>query len=417
MQHHEYIETPSDGHALATRYTHIPRVLVIDQEPDMCALCQDTLQHAGFVLLSAQSSTHVLDMIQRNLFDVVFIGLSAADQTGLQLLAQIRQHALDVPVVIVAHTAPEAPTDTLALVEEAVQLGVQGVLFPPVDPARLHDTLHKALVHHQQEHTRRWAMAQHMIQTEKLAALGRLVTSIAHEMNNPLQALHSSLTLMGKNGRSFNNKKRQQYLGLAQGEVENLITIVRRMLEFYRPSLDGMRPLNLNAMLESVLQLVDGDLDKQAIRVQRDWCPKLPDVFAIGSRLKQVCHQLISNAMEAMPNGGSLTIRTYALDGSEYQFNAGFQFGATTGRAGHILNGPSVVVEISDTGPGIADDDMPKIFEPFYSTRFEAKGLGLAISYSIIEQHRGELSVSSNQGEGTTVRMRLPVASWTEQGA
>jgi signal transduction histidine kinase len=408
--HHEYVEASSEGNGLATKYTHIARVLVVDDDPALCVLCQDTLQHAGFVVLSAQSDEYVLDMVERHLFDVVVIGVSSVGRGGLPLLERMRQQALDVPVVAVPHGFSDEPAAVFESVEAAVQLGVEGVLFPPVDAERLHDTLRAVLVRHQQERRQRWAMVQHMVQSEKLSALGRLVTSIAHEMNNPLQALHSSLTLMSKNGRSFNNKKRQQYLGLAQGEVENLITIVRRMLEFYRPSMDGMRPLNVNMMLDSVLQLVDGELDKQDIRVQRDWCPKLPDVFAIGSRLKQVCHQLISNAIEAMPNGGSLTVRTYTLDGSEYQFNAGFQFGPTNGRVGHMLKGPSVVVEISDTGPGIAADDMPKIFEPFYSTRFEAKGLGLAISYSIIEQHRGELSVSSNEGEGTTVRVRLPVA-------
>jgi signal transduction histidine kinase len=387
----------------------ISRVLVIDDDPDIFALCQRALRHAGFVVLSINAHDQVLDMLQNDLFDLVMVSLRNATPCGLALIEQIRVQTIDMPIVVLSERPSERNSPVLESIAQAVRLGIQGVLFKPLCPAELHTTIVEVLQKHRRDSSKRWNMIQQMIQTEKLAAAGRLVTSIAHEMNNPLQALHNSLNLVSKSNRSFNNKKRQQYLGMAQQEVERLITIVRNMLDLYRPSVEGMHPTNLNNLLEGVLRLVDDQLHTSKVSVLRDWCPKLPNVFAIASRLKQACHHLITNAIEAMPNGGVLTIRTYTLTGSEYQINAGFEF-TPTGVAGHLLKGPSVVIEITDTGRGIAPDELPRIFEPFYSSRFESTGLGLAISYSIVEQHRGELSVSSSEGKGTTIRVRLPAA-------
>lgn len=255
----------------------------------------------------------------------------------------------------------------------------------------------------------RQRLAQQLFQTEKLAAVGRLSASIAHEINNPLQAIHNSLHLLIN--RPLNDEKRERYLVMAQDEVERLISIVQRMLDFYRPSREGMRPTDLHDLLEAVLSLTGKQLDTSHVRVVLDLYPRLPLVFAIGNHIKQVYLNLIFNAIEAMSDGGTLSVRTFLMDESDNQPEAGFTSISTTGAAGHPIRGRSVVVEFSDTGQGIPPQDLTKIFEPFYTTRTKGTGLGLAVSYSIIEQHHGELSVSSTMGEGTTFRIRLPIAT------
>ena len=257
----------------------------------------------------------------------------------------------------------------------------------------------------------RQRIAQQLLQTEKLAAVGRLSASIAHEINNPLQAIHSSLHLL--NNRPLSEEKRQLYLTMAQEEVDRLITIVQRMLDFYRPARDGvgMRPTDLHELLDSVLALINKQLQTCQIRVVRDWASALPRVLAIGNHLKQVYLNLILNAIESMPEGGVLTIRTTMVDQLDNTGYHSLDVVSTTGSAGHRVSGPSVIVEISDTGQGISPDILPKIFEPFYTTRSTGTGLGLAISYSIVEQHQGELAVSSVLGQGTTFRLRLPALS------
>lgn len=257
----------------------------------------------------------------------------------------------------------------------------------------------------------RQRMAQQLLQTEKLAAVGRLSASIAHEINNPLQAIHNSLHLL--NNRPLSDDKRQLYLSMAQDEVDRLISIVQRMLDFYRPSRDGvgMRLTNVHELLEAVLGLADKQMQTSRVCVLRDWYPTVPLVLANGNHLKQVYLNLILNAIESMPEGGMLTVRTYVLDESDSQAHMEFAVTSAVGSAGHRVIGPSVVVEFSDTGQGIPPDELTKVFEPFYTTRSTGTGLGLAISYSIVEQHHGELSVTSVVGQGTTFRIRLPIAT------
>jgi signal transduction histidine kinase/DNA-binding response OmpR family regulator len=255
----------------------------------------------------------------------------------------------------------------------------------------------------------RQRIAHQLLQTEKLAAVGRLSASIAHEINNPLQAIHNSLHLL--NNRPLSEDKRQLYLSKAQEEVDRLIGIVQRMLDFYRPSRDGvgMRLTDMHELLDAVLALADKQLQTSHISVVRDWTVKPPLVYAIGNHLKQVYLNLILNVVESMPDGGVLTIRTYVTADAANQERQSLETTSTVGSAGQRL-GPAVVIEFSDTGQGIPPDILPKIFEPFYTTRSTGTGLGLAISYSIIEQHQGDLSVSSVVGQGTTFRIRLPVA-------
>ena len=253
----------------------------------------------------------------------------------------------------------------------------------------------------------RQRIARQMLQTEKLAALGRLSASMAHEINNPLQAIHNSVHLMLN--RPLPEEKRQRYLEMTREEIDRLISIVQRILDFYRPTRDGMRPVDLGDILDSVLTLTSTQMLDHNIQVIRADRAALPRVLAVTSHIKQVCLSLIFNAIEAMPDGGELRLGIYlAADGSDVGAD-----GFTVVAGGHTASpmiGPTVVIEIGDTGAGISSQDLPKIFEPFYTTRMKGTGLSLALSYSIVEQHHGEMAVRSALGQGTTFRIRLPVA-------
>ncbi len=253
----------------------------------------------------------------------------------------------------------------------------------------------------------RQRIAKQLVQAEKLAALGRLSASLAHEINNPLQAIHNSVYLLLT--RPLPEEKRQRYLKMTQEEIERLISIVQRMLDFYRPSREGMRPADVDEILDAVLTLTETQLAEQRVQLVRQRAGQLPRVFAVSNHLKQVCFNLIFNALEAMPEGGELHVKTAVVEGEAELDTEGFVTvlaGGAAERAGRAM----VVIEISDTGSGIPAHDLSKIFEPFFTTRTKGTGLGLAVSYSIIEQHHGDLAVRSVVGEGTTFRIALPVA-------
>ena len=152
-----------------------------------------------------------------------------------------------------------------------------------------------------------------------------------------------------------------------------------------------MRPVSVHGLLESALAGTASTLQQQHVLVERDWAAHLPWVIGIGGHLRQVFVDLAVNAGEAMPDGGRLMIRTRLEDGA------------------HEGAAPRILVEFADNGPGIPESEVQRIFEPFYTHKRNGVGLGLAISYSIIDRHGGTLSVSSSRN-GTTFRIALPVA-------
>jgi two-component system NtrC family sensor kinase len=227
-----------------------------------------------------------------------------------------------------------------------------------------------------------------LVQAEKLAAMGRLAASIAHEINNPLQAIHNCLHLTLK--KRLNEEKKTRYLGMAQEEVERLITIVQRMLEFYRPSREGMAPTNVHTIIENVLALSSKRLQHGKITVTKKLAPNLPTINAVSDQLKQVFLNIVINAIEAMQQGGKLCIETKLSEDGDW-----------------------LSVAFTDTGLGLSEKEQENIFEPFFTTKVTGTGLGLSVSYGIVERHGGRIEVQSELSEGATFTVYLPLNSPT----
>jgi two-component system NtrC family sensor kinase len=223
-----------------------------------------------------------------------------------------------------------------------------------------------------------------LIQAEKMAAIGRLAASIAHEINNPLQAIHNSLHLGLHQG--LGDGKRWEYLSMAQAEVQRLIEIVQRMLDFYRPSRGGTAPTDVNSIVENVLVLARKRLQHGGIRVHTRLGSDLPLVPVVSDQITQVFLNIVINAVEAMLSGGELWLETMLSEDGDW-----------------------VLTHLHDTGPGMSSEQIANLFEPFYTTKPDGTGLGLAISYGIVERHGGTIEVSSQPGQGVTFVVRLPV--------
>jgi two-component system NtrC family sensor kinase len=228
-----------------------------------------------------------------------------------------------------------------------------------------------------------------LVQAEKMAAVGRLAASIAHEINNPLQAIHNSLHLTLR--PTLSEEKKARYLAMAQEEVERLIDIVRRLLEFYRPS-RGRRVLtDVNQVVDNVLALTNKRLQHGHVTVQTHLAPDLPVLRIVPDQLAQVFLNIIINAVEAMPQGGQLTVRTAKTQDDKW-----------------------VRITFADDGPGMDEGTKASIFEPFFTTKQTGTGLGLAISYGIIERHGGQIQVESTPGIGSAFAVQLPIVSATQ---
>ncbi len=222
---------------------------------------------------------------------------------------------------------------------------------------------------------------QALLRSEKMAAAGRLTASIAHEVNNPLQSVQNCLHLAGR--EDVPAEKRKEYFELARTELERLMKTMHRMLDFYRPGSTKMERVDVLELLKHVLGLTSQQMGQRHIEVTTDLPDSLPAVYAVNSQVQQIFINLILNAFDVMPGGGSLAIRAKVLD-----------------------NG--VEIQFEDSGPGIPEKLRNNIFEPFFSTKDGGTGLGLTVSYNIVTAHGGTLDLVKGNGDGACFRLFLP---------
>ena len=227
---------------------------------------------------------------------------------------------------------------------------------------------------------------QQLFESEKLAAVGRLAASIAHEVNNPLEAIKNALYLMQSDSVESKNLR---FLEIARKETERVSHIIRQMLGFARQP-GEVDWVDVNQVLEETLVLVEKKLKQSKVRVVRRFDEALPKIRARSDQLRQVFLNLIINAQQAIHGEGEIGISTAIYEQSLQ---------------------PSIVIQMSDSGVGINEDDQARIFEPFFSTGKKGTGLGLWVTQDIVRQHGGRIEVSSQVGKGTAFSIILQVES------
>ena len=225
---------------------------------------------------------------------------------------------------------------------------------------------------------------EQLLQSEKLAAMGRLTSQIAHELNNPLYGIMNTLELVKTEIPPEN--KRRKILDMALSETVRLSEMLRKMLSFSKPDEEEKQPTNINIILDEILLLHEKQLREHSIRISPSLAEDLDMVKASKNQLRQVFLNIISNARDAMPEGGTLSVTTRA-------------------------EGDNVHVEISDTGMGIKEENLNKIFDSFFTTKDNIKdvGLGLSVCYGFIKDHGGDIKVESEWGSGATFTIILPM--------
>jgi signal transduction histidine kinase/putative methionine-R-sulfoxide reductase with GAF domain len=226
------------------------------------------------------------------------------------------------------------------------------------------------------------ASQDRLVESERMAAMGKLSAAIAHEINNPLQAIQTHLGLALEEAEA-SEPVDPDNLRIAASEIQRTGQLINQFLDFYRPAIGDAALLDLDIILDEVLRLVDQKLRKANVKVERQRMPDLPQVRAHAGRLKQVFLNLIFNAIDAMPGGGQIVVST------------------ATERE-HVL------VRVSDTGHGIAPEVLPRLFQPFFTTKTRGIGMGLYVSQGIIHAYGGAMQVTSQPGAGTTFTISLP---------
>jgi two-component system NtrC family sensor kinase len=227
-----------------------------------------------------------------------------------------------------------------------------------------------------------------LMQSEKLAFLGRLASGVAHEINSPLTGILTFAHLLMRKVK--NNPEIQEELKLIIQETTRVSTIVRGLLDFARESKPQKRPCSINELILHTLSLVEHQSVFQNIHILKDLGAQIPLILLDANQIQQVFMNILLNAADAMPAGGSLNISTAFAPGDSF-----------------------LRVNFTDTGCGISKEIIHRIFDPFFTTKTGRKGtgLGLAVSYGIIERHQGKIEVQSEQGRGTSFTIKLPLES------
>ena len=230
-------------------------------------------------------------------------------------------------------------------------------------------------------------MNRHLAQTEKLASIGHLAAGVAHEINNPLGVILCYGDLILKNVES--SPQISEDISIIIKHADECKTIVQSLLNFGRVTETNFISADLHDCLEEILAVLGNQMKKQQITVNQDYDPNIKKITFDQQQIKQVFMNLLLNSIQAMPNGGKLSITTQLNEEEK-----------------------SVSISIKDTGCGIPKDKLDKIFEPFYTTKERGKGtgLGLSVSYGIIQLHNGSINLETKLGEGTLFSISLPQA-------
>jgi two-component system NtrC family sensor kinase len=233
---------------------------------------------------------------------------------------------------------------------------------------------------------------EHALHTEKMASIGKMAAVLAHEINNPLSGILTYAKLLHKwidseDGVKNHHRDICDSLDLIASESRRCGDLVKNLLTFSRTTPINLQPTNLNQVIDRVLRLIQHQLDLGAIQVQPDLDPELPLVICDGAQIEQVLLALMMNALDAMPQGGNLWVTT------------------KLSREDNVVR-----IVVRDDGCGIPPEILPRLFEPFLTTKETGRGvgLGLAISRSILERHNGDIEVQSEIGRGTTFTVTLP---------
>jgi two-component system NtrC family sensor kinase len=225
---------------------------------------------------------------------------------------------------------------------------------------------------------------QQLLHSEKLAAMGRLTSQVAHELNNPLYGIMNTLELLKTEVPEGN--KRRKLLDMSLSEIVRLADMLKKMLSFSKPEQEIKKPVEMNTIADEILMLHEKQLKEHNIIIKTEFDAGIPLVHASTNQLRQVFLNMVSNARDAMPDGGTLTVSSFMTEG--------------------FAN-----IRFSDTGVGIKPENVTRIFDSFFTTKSSVKGVGLGLSvcYGFIKDHGGDIRVESAPGEGAAFTISLPV--------
>lgn len=378
--------------------------MILEDDPGVQRLQRRRLERAGYNVRVTTTTEQALEVIRGSGVDLLVLDNQlASTEDGLSFYSRLKSLGYDLPVILVTGYSDDAT------IVRALRAGVRDYVFKSTEYldylpeavrrvleqertkaelARTSKEREKALQDLQSKNEELRLTTQQLWQAARLAGVGELAASIAHELNNPLGIV--SLRIEGVLARTPTDDPRRRPLEVVEQEVERMGKLVGNLLNFARAGRDQVSTVSVADEVRKTIELTEPHMRRLRVEVIPDFHP-VPDIFADRQQLRQVLLNLFTNAGDAMAKGGRLIARVRSSELPPAR--------------------PAVVVEVIDNGVGILPEHMGRVTEPFFTTKEDGKGtgLGLAICRRIANEHAGKLEIDSEVGKGTTVRIILPV--------
>jgi signal transduction histidine kinase len=380
-------------------------ILVVDDEEDLRYVLARQLQMGGFQVETATDGEAAIQKLREREYPVIITDMKMPRQDGLSVISAARELHPDTEIIVLTGHG------TLENALQAFKAGnIFEYLLKPLDDIAVLNTIveralerrnlrrHNRLLFEQlqQAYEELKRKSEALIQNEKLSAIGQLAAGVAHELNNPLtavlgfaQVIYEKLKHHTPNGWSEAEHARlmQALENMMQG-VYRARDIISTLLRFARTSDPSHRCLvDINQVLRDTFVFTEHALLRHGLVLNRQLAPELPPVWGNPARLQQVFTNLLINAQQATPSGGVITVSTAPSEDPK-----------------------GVWVHVADSGKGIPEEELERIFEPFYTRKEEGTGLGLSITRQIVLEHNGTIQVKSEVGQGSCFSVFLPAA-------
>jgi signal transduction histidine kinase len=402
------------------------KVLIAEDDPISRLLLQGHLTKWGHEVTAATDGAEAWRLFEAGAYALVVSDWMMPEMDGPELVRRIRACPRPGYVYVILLTARAQKADVV----QGMEAGADDFVTKPFDREELRVRVRAGERIVQLEHTLadqnkalREAQAA-LVQSEKLASLGRLAAGVAHEINNPVAYVTNNLVVLGRdmqaalealdayrNGDAAAGRQIEEDADLAYFRanfarmcdktlegLQRVHGIVRNLRDFARLDEADFKEADLNAAVASALEILRHEIKQQEIRLETDF-GQLPPVLCHPGKLNQVFLNLLANAVQACERGGSVAART--------RYDPSPQPLSPEGRGGE----GSVVIEVQDNGSGIRPEHRARLFEPFFTTKpvGQGTGLGLSVSFGIVRDHGGSIEVESEVGKGSTFRVRLPL--------
>jgi signal transduction histidine kinase len=374
------------------------KVLVVDDDQFALRSMAKVLEGESYEVVTAASGSEAIDLLKQDSFDLVLTDLKMPEVDGLEVLRQAREISPQAVVLILTGYA------SLGSAIQALREGAYDYLVKPCSDAELKLRIERGLERVRlaeerqraqeeleeyserleeivEQRTRELRQAQEqLIYVERLAAIGQLSAGVGHELRNPLGNISNCVYYLNMRLGDADERLRK-HLDIIEEEIARSTKIINDLLSFARAKASDLREVQINALVKKALSRTPVP---ENMAVITELGEDLPPLMADPGQIEQVFINMISNAAQAMPDGGRLEIATKAENGF-------------------------IVTEFKDNGCGISEENLGRLFEPLFTTKTKGIGLGLAVSRRLVEGHGGTIGVESEVGRGTTFRVRLPI--------